>query len=120
MADETVTYGILTGFAPLAAIISDRVYYMVAPRDALRPYAVYNILGAVPDGYLDEENDLDRRTIQLNAYADTAEQARAIIKQSRKAMKAQNYACIAEPFSDYEDTTKLYHFVADFSLWLQN
>lgn len=118
MSNETVVYSILTDHAAFRAIVGQNVFYIRAPQSAAPPYAVYNLLVANPENYLDDAVGIDRRTVQVSMFSSTASQARQMVDEARLAFEQQKYVCLAESFVGYEEETNLFHFVADFSLWL--
>lgn len=122
--DETIVYAYLVGASPSAVtlLVGNRVYYVKAPQNVLRPYVVYTLISGVPQNQLDGTPGIENYRVQIDAYVDETagpDAAKALFKACRDELEWDNRAhCISENFIDFEDDTKLYRASGDFSLWL--
>lgn len=78
-----------------------------APQDDAKPYAVFQVVGGNPENYLDRRPNVDRFTVQVDAYAKTATQCRAVAAAIRDAIELSCH--VTGWFGDqYEQVTGLY------------
>lgn len=78
-----------------------------APQNDEKPYAVFQVVGGNPENYLDRRPNVDRITVQVDAYARTATQCRAVAAAIRDAIELSCH--ITGWFGDsYEQITGLY------------
>lgn len=79
-ADATVTS--IFGSSPV------RVYpFGGAPEESTLPYAVWQIIGGVPENYVTNTPDLDTFLVQMDVYAETATAARSGAEALRDALE---------------------------------
>jgi hypothetical protein len=62
-----------------------------APQGVQKPYAVWQLVGGVPENYLDKVPDADNYSVQIDVYADTAATARAVTRALRDAYEPRGY-----------------------------
>ena len=58
-----------------------------APQDEARPYAVWQQVTGYPENYIGNTPDIDRYTIQIDAYAETGAAARSVAEALRDAIE---------------------------------
>lgn len=58
-----------------------------APQDELRPYAVWQQVTGYPENYIGDIPDIDRYTIQIDAYAGDGDTARSVAEVLRDAIE---------------------------------
>lgn len=77
--------------APVAALLGSapmRLYpFAEAEQDTERPYAVWQIISGNPENYITGRPDMDRFGLQVDVYADSAADARAVTKALRDAIE---------------------------------
>jgi hypothetical protein len=72
----------------LATVFGGRIYPMVAPENAVVPFAVYQIISMVPaQGAMDAESDIESDRVQIDSYGATYTQARAGGQAVRAALR---------------------------------
>ena len=64
-------YDILSNDAGVSALVSDRIYPMVAPQDAADPLIVWSVVSRIPSDTKGSYGDLDTLRIEFNSYAIT-------------------------------------------------
>ncbi|MDH0745733.1 DUF3168 domain-containing protein [Pseudomonas sp. GD03842] len=83
-ADPAVTA--LLGQSPL------RLYpHGDAPQNVAKPYAVWQVVSGSPLNYANGQPDTDRYGLQVDIYADTPNQAEAVMVAMRKAIGRHAY-----------------------------
>ncbi|MNO31434.1 hypothetical protein D3C76_214080 [compost metagenome] len=87
-----------------------------APQDVVKPYAVWQLAGGVPENYLGDRPDMDGYTTQIDVYAATASSARAVAKALRDAVEAVAYV-VAWRGESRDTETKNYRYSFDVD-WL--
>lgn len=80
------------------------------------PYAVWQLAYGAPENYINQPPDADNAGIQLDAYADSATKARAVMAALRDAFEPHGYvvACNGE---DREAATGLYRTSFTVEFW---
>ena len=83
-ADSSVTA--LIGSSPV------RLYpFDDAPQGVQKPYVVWQTIGGNPENYLGSLPDVDRFALQVDVYADSASEARAVAQAVRDAVEPVSY-----------------------------
>lgn len=62
-----------------------------ADQDTVRPYLTWQIVSGLPENVLDKVPDIDSHTVQMDAYARTLSEARAVVKAVRNAIEIFAY-----------------------------
>ncbi|MBJ7371798.1 hypothetical protein BJN42_11810 [Pseudomonas koreensis] len=87
-----------------------------APEGVIKPYAVWQLLTGSPDNYLSGRPDIDGYTLQVDVYATTAGDARAVTQAIARAIELK--ANITRWGGETKDSaTKLYRSSFDID-WL--
>lgn len=68
----------LKGFAPLAALVGDRVYPKKLPQNAAMPAVVYFVAGNAKSSSMGVDDDWARPRFQIDIYADGYSSAAAV------------------------------------------
>lgn len=101
------------GVTALIGTSPTRLYpFGEAPATVVKPYAVWQTIGGLPENYLSNRPDIDLFSIQIDVYADTAVSARAVAKAIRDAIEDQAYVTRWSGESTEPDT-KLKRFSFD-------
>lgn len=58
-----------------------------APQGVAKPYAVWQVAGGAPENYLGDVPDVDQITLRVDAYAQTAAEAREVAAALRDAIE---------------------------------
>lgn len=94
-----------------------RVYpFGKAPKDARKPYAVYNLYNGVSQNYLDKVPDIDNKGVQIDIYGDDA----GIVDKCAVALRnsLESHAHMTSFSSILQDAdTDYYGFRLEFDFW---
>lgn len=98
-----------------------RVHPDFAPTTTARPYVTFQQVGGDTQDYVDDKlPTLENAEIQVNVWADSRLEAKAIMKLIEEAlMQATSVAArpIAASVSDFDSDMKVYGSRQDFSIW---
>ena len=89
-----------------------------APQEASMPYAVWQIIGGVPENYLGNIPDSDRFSLQIDVYASTGIAAQNVALALRDAIEPHAYIT-AWRLGDRDSTTKAFRISFDVD-WIIN
>ncbi|MBY3671866.1 DUF3168 domain-containing protein [Vibrio cholerae] len=79
-ADPVVTS--LLGESPM------RLYlFGMAPQNPVKPYAVWQVVGGLPENYMDERPDIDSFNLQIDVYSTDVDSARKVAGAIRHAIE---------------------------------
>jgi uncharacterized protein DUF3168 len=114
----------LLAYAPLTALVGDRIYPKRAPQGAVEPFVIYQRVGGPTDGIsMGNAKAWDKPRIQVSCFATRYEMAGRLTKIVRAALRT-----MVDPASDppidniviefggpelYEEDTKLHHHPVD-------
>lgn len=108
-------------FATLRVLVADRVYPDVAPDGVVRPYVTYQAVGGAALNFMDAAVPSKRNgRFQVNVWADTRMQAATLARQVEDALRVApglQTTVIGAPVADYEEDTRLFGTMQDFSFW---
>lgn len=62
-----------------------------APQNVVTPYAVWQTIGGLPENYLGNVPDVDRFSLQIDVYANSATEARSVVESLRDAIEPVAY-----------------------------
>lgn len=81
---------VLSAASPVVAIVSTRLYPLVAPQDSDTPYVVWQRISTVVDGAHDSDGtvELHRSLFQFSCFADTFAEVDALAAAVRTALLA--------------------------------
>jgi hypothetical protein len=107
--------------ALVGPILQDRFFPGTAPLDTPRPYGYFNQIGGKTVEFLGGEEPSQRNAlIQLNVWADTAEEASLLIQQIASALR-QCPDMTARPWGEFitlnDEDLERYGTQQDFSCW---
>lgn len=83
-----------------------------APENVTKPYAVWQAVSGVPENYIDKVPDIDSWTLQVDAYALTASEARDVAEALRDAIEP-NAHIVGWRGESRDPDTKNYRFSFD-------
>lgn len=120
METELKTY--LRAHAGLVALVGARTYPGKAPQQVEKPYCVYRKSGNERMYSHQGNSGLDKAQIEVNCYAETYLQAKAVADQVTAAMEAwpganskvQSAFQVDEQDLTFEDDAELHHILVDF------
>lgn len=103
----------------LKGLVGNRVFPDVAPATTARPYMTYQQVGGTAVNFLGATVPGKRNArIQINCWADTRLAAANLARQAEDALIVGLKAhVIGSQVAVYEDDTKLYGTMQDFSIW---
>lgn len=94
-----------------------RFYDGTAPQDVAKPYAVMQNAGGAPENYVEGLPGIDSYRTQIDAYALTADAARALAVALRNAIEPRGHM-IGTPIGPiFEGDTKLFRYLLEFDIW---
>ena len=124
---DQAIYSILSGYAPLVALVGTDIYATFAPQNVSTPYLVFR--GGDPERHsaMGSDTGLVDETYTLEAYAQTITDAKNIIQQVRAvcqrysgtvgAVVVQQIFMDPGSFDDYDYETELYISSVDLHAW---
>jgi Protein of unknown function (DUF3168) len=118
-------FSIIAGDSSCTALLGvnpTRFYpYSQAPKGAPRPYAVYGVITALPQNYLDDRADIDQKGTQIDIYAESAAACEATFNAIRDAIEPSIHKCILTNFSTpaLDSDTNSYHARMEVDVWEQ-
>jgi hypothetical protein len=104
----------------LAGIAAGRLYPMVAPDGAVRPYLVYQRIANTVNNVLSGNGNppIDNTRFQVDVWADSYGSAQATAGAVKAAMLAWSLQNVLLQEADqYESQTHLYRVLQDYSVW---
>lgn len=63
----------------------------LAPLNVMKPYAVWQVVGGTPENLLAGRPSIERQLLQIDVYADSAEQARTVLATIEHAIELECY-----------------------------
>lgn len=120
MSIETELYTYLSTYAGLTALVSTRIYPLVAPQKIQEPYCTFQKISSSRQYSHGGYSGLQRPRMQVTCYAPTYEAAKAISVQVIAAVEAwpgaaNIQATFVENETDlYNPDTELYQVPVDF------
>lgn len=124
MSVETVLFSRLSGFAGLSALVSTRVYPNLIPQNSTLPVVSYQRISTTRESAMGDDTGVARARFQLDAFAATYLNVRAVAEQVRAALQrwtnssgtvVQDSFILGEQ-EFYEDETKRYRVSQDFEI----
>ena len=113
-AFEDTLYTTLTGHAGLSALVSDRVYPLLAPGDVERPYIVFQRISGTNNMRLSGRDTRTNILIQVDVWSDKYPTAKTAFLQVLLAMDS---LVIGSTSSRQTLESELYRISTDFSVW---
>ncbi|HBO0984400.1 TPA: DUF3168 domain-containing protein [Pseudomonas aeruginosa] len=106
------------GVVALLGAKPTRLYlFAEAPDQPGRPYATWQTFGGEPENYLAHRPDIDSFSLQVDVFADTAAQVRAVATAIRNAIELR--ATITRwSGEERDDPTDLYRISFDVDWWV--
>lgn len=101
-----------------STLAGDKVYPVVAPDAPVPPYIVYFVVASNAENVMSGDSGLVNTRVQVDVYARSYGDARAIalqIDQLMAAWSVQNVSLLSQ--DGYEDDVKLFRVTTDFSVW---
>ncbi|PZR07076.1 MAG: hypothetical protein DI536_28895 [Archangium gephyra] len=126
MSLEALLFSLLTGAAPIAALVAQRVFPDVAPQDAEDPLLVVTVVDRVPELTLAgaPENTLSNARVQIDAYAKTRAEASALATavvntfgKMRKPTHGADVWATSPGRNLFDDETQSYRVLMEFNVW---
>ena len=109
-------------FSALKGLVANRVYPDVAPLGTIRPFITYQGVGGSAVNFIEPTIPSKKnKRMQVNVWADTRTAAVTLAEQIEDAMRAVvvlHPTVLGASISTFEEDTKLYGCMQDFSLWL--
>lgn len=84
-------YSMLHDDSGVKSIVDDRIYTPIAEQTAAAPYIVWQLISMTPYSCISGGANSDHQTMQIDAYADSDEDARKLIFACRDALSRGSY-----------------------------
>lgn len=97
--------------------VGARVFPLTAPDQVIRPYITYQRIASNSENVLSGNAQLTNTRMQIDIYADTYAQALSIFQQIILIMATFKQSISINDRDIYEDATKLYRVLAEYSIW---
>lgn len=105
-------------FDALKDLVSDRCYPLMMPQNPVLPAIVYSRQASDPQYRLEGGSSLSQVRMQIECYAKTYDEAKAISADVRSAMEEASFKGTMIFDTDfYEPDVKLYRVIHDFYVW---
>lgn len=107
--------------AAIETVVTNGAFPYVAPPSTPRPYAVWQQVGGIPVNFLEGVgSDKKNARIQIKVYSDTAAEAMTLMRQLENVMVVapQLGFILSGAVGLYDEETKLYGAMQDFSFWM--
>lgn len=122
MSIETDLYTQLSTHAGLTALVSTKIYPVLAPQKVDLPYCVYLKVSNVRQYSHQGFSNLERVRLQISCFAKTYSTAKDVAAQVIAAMEAWSASSVQAVIPDgeedlYEEDTETYHIPLDFIVW---
>lgn len=120
MSIEQAVYERLKNDAAVTALVAQRISAVILPQGQQLPALSYSIVSLVPTNAMDGDGGKDSARVQIDSWAATYEQVKALARTVRGAMvpePSDNFALLLLELDLYEDEPRIYHVVQDFSVW---
>lgn len=106
----------LVADAGVTALVGLRVAPLLSAQDTTLPAITLQRISLVPQNHLTGDGDLDAARVQLDAWATTYAEARAVADACRTCLQAANHQLELES-DDYDPDTQEYRVIQDWSVW---
>lgn len=106
-------YQMLLAAASVGSIVADRIYFGVAPQEAIQPYVVWNIISNIPVNSLACVPDIDAQRFQLDCYSLDPATARSLAQAVRDVIESEGYVVSGPVFFGVEADTGLSRWTLD-------
>lgn len=116
----------LTAFAGLAALVSTRIYTLVLPQDVSYPAVTITKVSQLRENTMSNSggSGVENQRCSIDIFDGTLASCEAVAEQIRLALiayESTNFKAVQVFNLDlYEDDTKLYHVVVDYSIWYRH
>lgn len=115
MSIETTLYSTLSSASGVTALVSTRIYPMVAPDTATTPYITYQVISGSAHNLLQGAPSTERKVIQINCISNSYANAKAIAAAVKAAINPATGYLVSDG-DDYFSATEKYRVRLDFSL----
>ena len=115
MAVKTVR-DILVAASPVTALVGQRISPVIAAQDTALPHVVLTRVSLAPVNHIHGPPTLDQNRVQLDAFANTYAEARAVADACRDALEAGGVTMESE-FDNFEPDVAEYRITQDFLVW---
>lgn len=111
-----------TLFNTLNALVSGRMYPMVAPDSPVVPFIVYQNITNSPEYTLGNTSPINNTRMQIDCYSDSYSGVKTLVASVQSAMmaaaQANTLVNVPKMSQDlYESEVKLFRVTQDYSIW---
>ena len=115
MSIESTLYDTLRNNAGVAALVSTRIYPLVAPDNAAVPFIVYQLITGMAHNQLVGAPGSERKVLQVSCVANSYTAAKAIAVACKASINVSVGYLMSER-DDFFDQAEFYRIMLDFSL----
>lgn len=105
-----IVYPAMSGYAPLASLVSTRIFRDFAGDVPTAPYVVWGILATVPSTHISGRPGADRYSVSIDVFAGDPEASDALLVAARDAMEAIGQMSSGPQSLGRDDLTKLWRW----------
>jgi hypothetical protein len=114
---EQSLYSALTNDSTVSALVSTRIYPVIAPQSAALPMIVYQRVSTVPVTSIDGDSGLDSVRMQVSCWAKTYAETKSLAAAVRSAVMANLIGVTDSELDDYDAETRSFRVIIDFVVW---
>lgn len=113
---EAEVYSLLKNNTGVNALVSGRIYPMVAPQNVVRPYITYRVITGLKIQCMGGEIYQGDYRFQIDVWSETYSNSKAISEAVKSALVGFMSSNNINIEDDYEDETGLFRQVIDFKI----
>jgi hypothetical protein len=113
MTIETDLYTTLSNNAGVTALVGTRIYPILAPESATRPYIAYQVITGTRISTITGVDDATRKRIQMSCHADTYSEAKSVSAAVYAALEGDGYLDLE--YDSYDAEVQIHTVIVDWS-----
>ena len=118
---EAVFLSVLQGNAALKALVGDRVFALIIPDGTYLPCVTFQRISGMPANTVGGRSGREEIEMQVDVWARTYAEAKAVTKAVRDAVPARGAVFGAHLIQDsdtYESETNYYRITMEYTCWM--
>lgn len=118
MSLDTKLYTLLSGDSAVAALVSTRIYPVLAPQGAALPMVIFTRISSGREYTLSGATGLENPRVQIDCYSETYSEAKSVSEAVVAAIRGATTFRTAwdDPRESYEED-EIFRVSIDFSIW---
>lgn len=113
---ESEVYKLLKNDSGVNAIVGGRVYPLVAPQNAVKPFIVYRVVSGIKIQCMGGEIFKGDYRIQLDCYGITYQSVKSVGQAVKSSLIGFMNSNNIDMLDDYEDEAQLFKQIIDFKI----